>query len=435
VPDAGPVAFAEIALPQCDGSGVGSTKFVATYIKNWGCQTITVSGPIQDSAAIVFAAEAWNTALGSGWLRGMPHFQWVASGGLLTVTGTGAGANTCGNTPSRSQVNLITTCTTNHDIPSAVLVHEFGHVLGFQQSWHRNDITPTNCAMHLPLDSTINSSPCAQEAEFLFAVYGFSSIPYPSMWSDTFVTGLSLLSRQLTIEGGGSARDSVTSVRLGSQNVFPSSYPSSSASISWSPLSGLVTVNPSTGPATVIKASSPQSTDSTVVRAVLTSTTIPGAVVGTLARLIGDSVRVMVTPDPSPPAPGDGFAVTDIDGPATPIHQADTYTLTVEVANQPGPDLYLRWQVSYSNGVIGNVDTGYQSGPSYQLRVPAGSYRITVTVTPRSNSLNGSRRLEYFPVCTGSGDDGGAGGGGKGGGDLLRAGTGPVVTPDAVTGC
>lgn len=97
--------------------------------------------------------------------------------------------------------------------------------------------------------------------------------------------------------------------------------------------------------------------------------------------------------------------------------------------------MYLRWQVSYSNGVIGNVDTGYQSGPSYQLRVPAGSYRITVTVTPRSNSLNGSRRLEYFPVRTGSGDDGGAGGGGKGGGDLLRAGTGPVVTPDAVTGC
>jgi hypothetical protein len=213
-------------------------------------------------------------------------------------------------------------------------------------------------------------------------------------------------------------------------NVAPSSYPSSYASIAWSPAKQLVGVNPSTGAATTITAASPTSTDSTVVRASLTSTTAPGAVVGTMARLIGDSVRIFVTPDTSHDDAGSGFAVTDINGPATPIHQADTYYLTVDVANIPGADLYLRWQVSYSNGVIGNVDTGFRTGPSYMLQVPTGSYRITVTVTPRSNSVNGSPRTEYLPVCTGSGD-----GGGGGGRDLLRAGSEQLLTPDAVTGC
>jgi hypothetical protein len=309
-------------------------------------------------------------------------------------------------------------------------VHEFGHVLGFQSAWHKNDLPPDNCAIHLPSDSTINSSPCQQEIEFLFAVYGFSSIPYPSMWSDTFVTGLSLLTRRILMQGGKTAKDSATSIRIGSQNVVPGSYPSSDATIQWSPAKILVGVSPSIGAATTITAGSPTSTDSTVVRATLTATTISGAVVGTMARLIGDSVRIVVTPDTSHDNAGRGFAVTDINGPSTPIHQADTYYLTVDVANIPGADLYLRWQVTHSNGVVGSVDTGFRPGPSYMLQVPAGSYRITVTVTPRSNSVNGSPRTEYFPVCTGSG-----GGGGGGGGDLLRASSEELLTPDAVTGC
>src|SRR5690606_10530691 len=98
----------------------------------------------------------------------------------VVVSRTGSGGEWCGATPTRNQVTLIkktsSTCTSNWSTSiTNVLIHEFAHVLGFQSAWHQAAV-PDNCAIWLPDDTSINTSPCQHELEILYAAYGFTSI-------------------------------------------------------------------------------------------------------------------------------------------------------------------------------------------------------------------------------------------------------------------
>ena len=112
-------------------------------------------------------------------------------------------------------------------------------------------------------------------------------------------------------------------------------------------------------------------------------------------------------------------SVTAIAGPATPIRNPGTYTLTATVSNGL-PPYGVKWDITYSNGVRPNVSTGYGSA-SYSLQVPAGSYSISVTATPRETKWLriGNPLIRSFPVCTGAAlIAGGQGSGAPGGGDV-----------------
>jgi hypothetical protein len=99
-----------------------------------------------------------------------------------------------------------------------------------------------------------------------------------------------------------------------------------------------------------------------------------------------------------------GFRVSAINGPATPITTAGSYPLSAVVVNPPIGTVTIRWVVAYSNAVLDTVDTGF--GPnSYALQVPAGSYRIRVTATPRVGPTTGTAVIVDYPVCTGQGNE------------------------------
>jgi hypothetical protein len=120
-------------------------------------------------------------------------------------------------------------------------------------------------------------------------------------------------------------------------------------------------------------------------------------------------------------------AVTAIAGPATPIKTASTYTLTATVSNGL-PPYAVKWNITYSNGVRPNVSTAYGSA-SYSLQVPAGSYSISVTATPKETKWLrvGSPLIRTFPVCTGTSAP------------LVLAAKGPSggtrIIPNAIGGC
>jgi hypothetical protein len=94
--------------------------------------------------------------------------------------------------------------------------------------------------------------------------------------------------------------------------------------------------------------------------------------------------------------------VTAISGAPTPITTAGTYTLSATVCCGL-PPYGIKWDISYSNGVRPNVSTAYGSA-SYSLVVPAGSYSISVTATPRESSWLrvGTALVSTYPVCTGA---------------------------------
>ncbi len=96
-----------------------------------------------------------------------------------------------------------------------------------------------------------------------------------------------------------------------------------------------------------------------------------------------------------------GYYVTGLSGASTPITSPGTFSLTpttTTVNPMQGPYTY-KWEVSYSNGILPDQVTGFQ-GP-YAMRVPAGSYTITVTVTPQQFYGTGYPTTFRYPVCTG----------------------------------
>jgi hypothetical protein len=146
---------------------------------------------------------------------------------------------------------------------------------------------------------------------------------------------------------------------------------------------------------------------STVIRASIAGGLPSNVLLGGLAARLGASVPVTVTAQV--PAPGAGFRVTGIQGAGTPIDFADTYGLTADVVNAPiGGQLRIKWRVTYSNGVLPNVETGYGLN-AYTLSVAEGSYNIQVTAMPLvafaggTPAVYGTPAVVDFPVCTGGG--------------------------------
>lgn len=98
-----------------------------------------------------------------------------------------------------------------------------------------------------------------------------------------------------------------------------------------------------------------------------------------------------------------GFYPTLMVGAPKPITSAGTYTFSIDGTSvAPSGTAQYQWSISSSNGVIPAINTGYQ-GDSYALSVPAGSYSIYLTVTPKDFAGVGFPTQFTYPVCTTTG--------------------------------
>lgn len=328
-------------------------------------------------------------------------------------------------------------CPNNADGVGPVLIHELAHVIGFGDGTFEGNKGPTpvphDCVIFLAGEGNLNTRPCAQEVEYIYAGYALVSPTVAATISDkTVLTGPTIATHTVTVEAKDKVGNSIVGVGEDSPNDAPLQFayatdPAGDISFRWiSDRPSVATVIAgSNGSATITAVAEGQA----VIRAQITSTSRANTVVGTLARLVGDSVVVTVLPPPPPPPPGSGFRVSSISGPAAPITQAGSFWLTAQVVEQPAGYLETNWRVTYSNGVIAAVNTGFRRGAGYLLEVPEGSYSISVTATARSDGYTSGSLTQKWPVCTGSGDGGG------GGDPLAVAGDPAEATPNAVAGC
>jgi hypothetical protein len=307
----------------------------------------------------------------------------------------------------------------------AVLVHELSEVLGLDEDFEKVS-SPADCSIHISGLTSLNSTPCAQEVEFIFAGYGLTTVDPSNIWNQTVVTRLSIAAHDITVEQGAFASNSVNSITVDPPGTPPASASASLATYTWTAATpGIVTLSPGSGGRTVVIGGFAPGT--TYVRVTATGTSVSNGIVGTVVKRLGDSVRVVV---PAPPPAGTNFRVSDITGPPVPITEAGSEGLHAVVEDPYNEFYQVKWDISYSNGSHAAVHSDYYPSPNYTLQVPAGSYKITVTATARSEGHFKSH-TSYFPVCTGSG-------GGGGGGDLLRAqlpDSQPGAGTDAVGGC
>ncbi|MEP7325056.1 MAG: Ig-like domain-containing protein [Gemmatimonadota bacterium] len=300
---------------------------------------------------------------------------------------------------------------------ATALVHEFVHVLGFKDGALEKQTSPTNCAIHLPDNGTINGNVCQHELEFVYAVYGFRLAPGTNFWSTPVVTGLTVSPLTVTVQVDQTQTVVPSLFVFGRQ--MTGSAPLGSASVIWtSDNTAIASVNSTTG---VIKGIG---TGSTIVRGKV-SNLGSAYQLGTLMSSKGQEIPVTVTPGPPP---GTGFRVTAINGVTSPVTVAGTYPIYASVTQQPTGTLQIAWKIVYSTAPQDTIRTLY--GPnSYSLKVPAGSYTVRVYATPRGGSgtpwIYGTEGIQDFAVCTG---------GGGGGGGNLAAPVGNDGT-DAVAGC
>lgn len=300
----------------------------------------------------------------------------------------------------------------------AVLVHELGEVLGLSDGLEGGMATlgALDCTIRTKNVTSLNSTPCAQEVEYIFAGYGLTTVDVNNIWNQTVVTGLQLATHDLTVDVNQSKPDSVTLITVDPPGTSPTTASATQATYSWVSRDGTIaTAFPSAGGRVAsIKA---LKAGTTYVSVVATGTSVTNGVVGTVVKRLGDSVKVVV---PASPPAGTNFRVSDITGPPVPITEAGSEALHAVVEDPYSPDFEVGWYITYSNGSHATISSPYTSSSNYSLPVPAGSYRITVTATARSLGHSQSH-TSYFPVCTGSG-----GGGGE---PLLRA---PL--PDSLNG-
>jgi hypothetical protein len=313
---------------------------------------------------------------------------------------------------------MVTTCANHAATFQTTLIHELSHVLGYTSATLETQTSPTNCVIHLGTGNHVNSSVCQHELEYIYAAYGYLSINTTTFWGKPVVTGFVGLPNSMALVEGDSQLVAATGLQFGRQ--LTGNQPLGSASVSWSTENDQVARPTSTsGGSAYVKGTG---AGSTTVRAKVSSGLNSLYQRGAVMTHAGQEIAVTVTPAPTGP-----FKATSISGPSTPVTAAGTYPLAANIVNLPGGTLEVRWQVTYSNDSLGPFDTGY--GPNaYPMQVPAGSYNIRVTATPRSNLGNGYFQgigtIRDFPVCTG---------GGGGGGDLAASEAGGGS--DAVEGC
>jgi len=417
-----------VVLPPCDNSNLGIQENYG-YFKIWPCGTqVEITGPASVKSSVQAAAAVWNGALYHLSLAGVPRLGWVNSSAAAVNVVVTSGANFgspvwCGgvNGPPGipTQVTMKTEgCGSTASPFGEVLIHEFAQVLGYSDGLE--DIAPLNCVIRLQENHQVNTSPCQHELDFIYASYGYHSINGQTFWATPIVTGFAGLPASVTVSENDSLAVTATALRFARQPT--GDQPLGGTMIGWHSDNGQVaSPQSSSGGTTWIRGNQ---VGTTIIRARIGSGLSSGYQRGAVLTLAGQEIVVQVTPAPSGP-----FKATDIQGLTPPATEAGTYPLTAVVVNIPPGMLQVRWQVTYSNGVLGPIDTGY--GPTtYSLQVPAGSYNIHVIATPRivqgTSYTVGTHVIRDFPVCTG--------GGGGGGGDLVASAGGGGGT-DAVGGC
>jgi hypothetical protein len=405
----------------------------------WPCfpSTVRVGSPLDLRSAVIAAAAEWNVAAGhsadgslaSAWAPEFPRLvPWADTVGDLTVRwGNGGGNLMCGETNPLDDITSIhrteevggeSLCKTNATTdPNVLLVHEFGHALGFNSNSHKDEYgVPAGCTMNLEsVEPDIDGTVCQQEVEYLLAGYDYRQIDPGSFWNRPIVTRLVGPPAAHTLVQGSSVTLSVTHFAFDAQSM--GNVPIGGAVVGWdSDNEGVATTSPQSSSSVEIFGAS---ADTTTVRA-RAGTGLPSNYLLS-ARLLalGEPTRIVVT---SPP-PG-AFRVTDILGPSTPITSAGNKTFQAAIINPPAGTLQVRWVAIASNGVFDSLDTGY--GPnSFTLDVEEGAYNIRVKAYPRVVPQSGAPTygaftMEDYPVCTGGGGENLWGGGGS---------------PDAEEGC
>jgi hypothetical protein len=392
---------------------------LSNFAQYWDCnQIIAVGpGPGESSAGIEGAIQAWGAALRWDALPSIPEIAYQPTSPAIAVSYLHPnGQNTwCAFNDHTSYIHLEGSDCENQrfDNVTALITHEFAEVLGLNDRLEDDALSPADCTIRIQGLTTLNSRPCAQEVEYIFAGYGLTTVDPSNIWNQTVVTGVSLATNALTVEQEHAVTDSVYSIRVDPPGTPPTDLSASQATYNWTATSpNIVLIGKSSGGR--IATITGVGPGSTYIRVTAASTSISNGVIGTVARRLGDSVKVTV---PTPPPAGTNFRVSDITGPPVPITQAGAASLHAVVEDPFNEYFQVKWDISYSNGSHEPVHSDYYPSPGYTLPVPAGSYRITVTATARSEGQVRSH-TSYFPVCTGSG--GGGGGGGKGG-PLLRA--------------
>ena len=121
-----------------------------------------------------------------------------------------------------------------------------------------------------------------------------------------------------------------------------------------------------------------------------------------ITATVDNSITASVTVAVSTAGKISGYYVTSVSGAPTPITSADTYGLTATTSTAGTPPVTFKWEVTYSNGVLPPQNSGFKSG-AYALQVPAGDYKITVTVTPKQALGEGFPTNFTYPVCTSAG--------------------------------
>jgi hypothetical protein len=435
--DRGTLSLAQLES-SCTNTDVGSQAF-GNFWRHWPCGmdvSVGSTDPVKRSA-VEAAIAAWETVLKWSAIPSVPGLYYSESSPSISVSWSGATGGLCGSTdqshpPAYINIYGCGAYSPNTDA-ATVLTHEFTHVLGFADpGFEGADNTPHDCVAYI--DKTthrLNSTPCAQEVEVIYRGYGLSDYDPASIWTKSIVTRPNLASHALTVEASQNVAAAVTSISVDNPAAPNASVSASGATYQWeSANTNRATVTGSGSSATITGVSP----GTAYIRVKITGTSVATALVGTVARLRGDSIQVTVTPGPPPPPPGSGFRISDISGAPVPITQAGTYDVNATLVNPLNEFWQIRWDVTYNSPVHAPLHTSYVHSTMLALQAPAGSYRITVTATAQSEHLTTSHTT-YFPVCTG---------GGGGGGDLLRAllpdslaqtGSSAGAGTDAVGGC
>lgn len=338
--------------------------------------------------------------------------------GATSTNGTGGGRITL-TTRNPSQGH----CNTNWSTDlGKVLVHEFGHLLGYTGGSHKFGAeAATGCAHYLPDDHTINGTVCQHEVEYLYAEYGYRAAPTdPNFWSIPIITGIDALPNPLTVPYAGSAQILYGNFLFANQPTFQSSQPMNGAPVQWTSLDSRATVDAN---GRVINHNSVAQPADVFVKA-MTGSIPSGDQLGLKMETIGTLVSVHLNGTPGPTPPGAGFRISAITTSATPFTSATPQQLTAVVENGGYPVSVL-WWATYSDN--STYDFSQQASTSATLSLPVhpGSYNIQVRARPMNGKQSGTEFVQDFPVCTTSG----------GGGGDLAAPRNDGPTPDVITGC